>query len=162
MKIVINRADSDDAEWVRFDRQAIPVATGRLLVDTADLLRYPRYFQRTVLELGLNLEPEDRVSEIQGWLPRLRLVQLNFSSFADGRAFTQARLLRERYDYRGDIRANGEVLRDQLAFMRRCGINQFNLAQGEDMESALAAFDDISHSYQPAGSEIDQVRLPGA
>ena len=71
-------------------------------------------------------------------------MQLNFLSFADGRAFSQARLLRERYDYRGDIRAHGEVLRDQLSFMQRCGINQFNLAEGEDLELALAALSTTS------------------
>ena len=153
MKIVINAPVINDSEWLRFDRKALRHDTNSLLVELADLQRYPRYFRRSNLKLGIDLGPETDVSELVDWLAHLDLIQLNFVSFADGRPFTQARLLRERYGYRGDIRANGEVLRDQLAFMRRCGINQFNLAEGEDMEAALAAFDDISDAYQP---EVDQ------
>ncbi len=66
-----------------------------------------------------------------------------------GRAFSQARLLRERMAYRGDIRAQGDVLRDQLSFMQRCGFTQFQLADSEEISLALNAFSDISHSYQP-------------
>ena len=70
-------------------------------------------------------------------------------SFADGRAFSQARLLRERFSFQGDIHAQGEVLRDQLSFMQRCGVSQFRLAEREDTELALSAFADISKNYQP-------------
>jgi hypothetical protein len=59
-------------------------------------------------------------------------------------------LLRERYVFKGDIRAQGEVLRDQLSFMQRCGINQFRLADDEDVVQALSVFTDISQNYQPA------------
>jgi uncharacterized protein (DUF934 family) len=102
-----------------------------------------------LLQLGVDLDADDDLASLVSWLPRLHLLRLNFTSFADGRAFSQARLLRERFSYTGDIRAHGQVLRDQLAFMRCCGINQFSLAEGEDVELALAAFNDISNSYQP-------------
>ena len=136
-------------DWVRYDRFRSLGGARRVLVSIEDLKRYPRYFERTLFELGVELAAEDRVDDIAGWLPRLGLVSLNFGAFADGRPFSQAKLLRERFAYRGDIRAHGQVLRDQLSFMQRCGINQFSLAEGEDVELALAAFQDISESYQP-------------
>ena len=159
MKIVINAPIVNDSEWPRFSRRALRHDANSLLVELADLQRYPRYFRRSNLKLGINLNPDTDIGELVDWLPRLGLVQLNFLSFADGRPFTQARLLRERYGYLGDIRANGEVLRDQLAFMRRCGINQFNLAEGEDIKAALAAFDDISDAYQPDGNQPGRAAL---
>ena len=101
------------------------------------------------VSLGVELEVTDLVEDIAGYLARLELVVLRFESFADGRAFSQARLLRERLGYTGLLRASGEVLRDQLAFMRRCGFDQFLLADGEEVDLALAAFSDINRSYQP-------------
>ena len=99
--------------------------------------------------LGVELEATDRVADIEALLARLQLVVLNFTAFADGRAFSQARLLRERFSFQGDIRAQGEVLRDQLSFMQRCGVSQFCLTDSEDVDLALNAFTDISKSYQP-------------
>lgn len=98
---------------------------------------------------GVALDADDDIDGIAAWLPHLALVSLTFENFADGRAFSQARLLRLRQGYRGIIRARGQVVRDQLAFMQQCGFNQFQLAPGEDVAAALAAFDDISGSYQP-------------
>ena len=136
-------------DWVRYDRLRCMGVARRLLVSGKDLEKYPGYFERAQIELGLDLEPDDVIADIASWLPRLVLVCINFSAFSDGRAFSQARLLRERFAYRGDIRACGEVVRDQLSFMQRCGINQFRLADDEDVENSLAAFADISVSYQP-------------
>ena len=136
-------------DWLRYDRFASQGAAHRVLVTLTDLRKYPRYFERAVFQLGVDLQPDEAIEDIAHWIPRLELVRLNFSAFADGRAFSQARLLRERFSYRGDIRAHGEVVRDQLSFMQRCGINQFGLADGEDTELALEAFADISESYQP-------------
>lgn len=136
-------------EWVRYDRYRSLGGATRVLVSVANLARYPLFFERSTLRLGLDLEVGDLVGEVSAWLPRFELVRLNFAAFSDGRPFSQARLLRERFAYRGDIRAHGQVLRDQLSFMQRCGINQFSLADGENVDLALAAFQDISESYQP-------------
>jgi uncharacterized protein (DUF934 family) len=105
------------------------------------------------LELGVELEPGKAVEELLPYLDQLKIVVLKFETFADGRAFSQARLLRDRYSYHGDIRATGEVLCDQLSFMRRCGFNQFQLSENEDIELALRSIGHISLSYQ---SELNQ------
>jgi uncharacterized protein (DUF934 family) len=79
----------------------------------------------------------------------LPLIAVNFPKFNDGRGFSIGRLLRERYGFRGQLRAIGDVLRDQLLFLRRCGFDAFALRDDQDADDALAAFDDFSEAYQP-------------
>ena len=81
-------------------------------------------------------------------LLRLDLVAVNFPQFTDGRGYSIARLLRERYGWRGELRAIGDVLRDQLFYLSRCGFDAFGLRDGQDPHAALAAFDDFSDGYQ--------------
>lgn len=82
--------------------------------------------------LGVALANDEQPEALAGSLDRLSLVALTFPKFTDGRAYSQARLLRERLGFRGELRATGKVLSDQLAFMRRCGFDAFEVAQGED------------------------------
>lgn len=77
--------------------------------------------------LGVRLEPGERVEQIEPWLPRLGLVALAFPSFADGRAFSTARILRERYGFAGEVRAIGDVQIDRYQFMRQCGFDAFEV-----------------------------------
>lgn len=83
------------------------------------------------------------------------LIALSFPAFGDGRAYSQARLLRDRYHYRGEIRACGQaVVRDQLQSMWRSGINSFALRADQDPAVCLRAFADFSTAYQPATDEL--------
>ncbi len=77
------------------------------------------------------------------------VIILEFPRFGDGRAYTQARLLRERFGYEGEIRARGDVLRDQIFFMARCGIDGFETAHA-DAASANEALQEFSFAYQRA------------
>ena len=101
-------------------------------------------------ELGavLRLEPQDDPAAVAGRLAGAVRVEVNFPKFGDGRGFSIARLLRERYGYRGELRAVGEVGRDHLYAMAACGFDAFLLREGEDAHEALAAFADFSESYQ--------------
>jgi uncharacterized protein (DUF934 family) len=103
--------------------------------------------------LGVRLPNTADVAELVADLPLLDLVALEFPKFSDGRAYSQARLLRERHGYRGEIRAVGDVLRDQLFFMVRSGFDAFELRADRSLEDALAAFDEFSTSYQPAADQ---------
>ena len=76
------------------------------------------------------------------------LIVLVFPAFTDGRCYSFARLLRERYGFKAEIRAQGDVLYDQLFYMSQCGINSFELANPNRIDKALKAFDDFSESYQ--------------
>jgi len=100
--------------------------------------------------VGVRLAPDEDPGELVPDLERLSLIAVVFPAFTDGRAYSQARLLRERHGYRGEIRALGDVLRDQLQFMARCGIDAFELAENENSEAALAAFRQMEVHYQPA------------
>ena len=100
--------------------------------------------------LGVRLKAADFVEQIAGDLDRLAVIALEFPKFNDGRALSQARLLRERYGYRGEIRATGKVTRDLLLFMHRCGFDAFatdDHVTAEVVKRSLATF---SVSYQRA------------
>ncbi len=97
---------------------------------------------------GVCLQPDDDFDALLPDLPRLALIAVNFPVFTDGRGYSIARLLRERHGYRGELRAIGDVLRDQLYFLHRCGFDAFALRADQDAEQALQAFGDYSVSYQ--------------
>ena len=96
----------------------------------------------------LRLEPSDDPAAFADRLARVQRVEVRFPQFGDGRGFSIARLLRERYGYRGELRAVGHVVRDHLHYMESCGFDAYQLKEGEDAAQALAGFDDFSESYQ--------------
>lgn len=85
------------------------------------------------------------------YLERLAVVALVFPTFRDGRAYSQARLLRERYRYRGELRATGQVLRDQFVLMLRSGFDAFEVKKDADAEAFAATVKRYSVFYQPTG-----------
>lgn len=105
------------------------------------------------LPLGLWLAASDDVAVIADDLTQLAVVALDFPKFSDGRNLSSARLLRERYAYRGEIRAVGDVLVDQLYFMARCGFDAFCLRADQPTDAALAAFATFSQHYQGAADD---------
>lgn len=107
--------------------------------------------------LGVWLAPGDDPAAIAGDLQRLALVAVHFPKFTDGRGYSTAALLRTRHGYRGELRAFGDVGRDQLYYLARCGFDSFRLADHRDPEAALAAFGDFTVRYQ--GSVDDAVPL---
>ena len=98
--------------------------------------------------LGVWLDANDDPALIAGDLGHFAVIAVNFPQFTDGRGYSIGRLLRERYGWRGELRAVGDVLRDQLFYLTRCGFDAFVLRDGEDANAALAAFDDFSEGYQ--------------
>jgi uncharacterized protein (DUF934 family) len=97
------------------------------------------------------LWPNNRkVAELEPWLGRLALIALIFPKFRDGRAYSQARLLRERYGYRGELRATGDVLRDQFQFLLRAGFDAFEVKKPADAYVFAQAAARYSVFYQPS------------
>ena len=88
-------------------------------------------------KLGVSLQPDDDPAVLKPWIATLPLIVLEFPNFKDGRAYTQAALLRTRYGFKGDLRAVGDVLRDQLAAMRHCGFSSFNVRKDKSAVDAL-------------------------
>lgn len=100
--------------------------------------------------LGVWLEADEEVERIADELQHFQVVALNFPVFSDGRHYSSARLLRERYKFEGEVRAIGDVLRDQLFYMKRCGFDAFALRADRDPYEALESLKDFSVTYQAA------------
>jgi uncharacterized protein (DUF934 family) len=96
--------------------------------------------------VGVWLDSHEQAEVLADRLERLPIIAINFPVFSDGRGYTLARALRE-LGFAGEIRAQGDVLRDQLCFMQRCGFDSFALRKDQDTEDCLAAFEDFSASY---------------
>jgi uncharacterized protein (DUF934 family) len=123
---------------------AILVSAARLLADAEALSRRPA-------KTGV-IWPNNRdLDELVPYLDRLAAVALVFPSFRDGRAYSQARLLRERHGYEGELRATGQVLRDQFVFMLRAGFDAFEVNKEADAEAFAATVRRYSVFYQPTG-----------
>ncbi|WP_110691806.1 DUF934 domain-containing protein [Salinicola halophyticus] len=88
--------------------------------------------------------------ELVAELERTALIAIDFPAFTDGRGYTLARLLRERFGYAGEVRAIGDVLIDQLYYMSRCGFDALALREDQELEPALKALKAFTVSYQPA------------
>jgi uncharacterized protein (DUF934 family) len=101
----------------------------------------------------LVLEPTDDPAELGGAVGLARVIAVNFPRFGDGRGYSIGRLLRERYGYKGELRAVGEIGRDHLYAMAQCGFDAFQLREGEDPQEALAAFGDFSDGYQSTAAQ---------
>lgn len=98
--------------------------------------------------LGVWLSGEEDPAAIAEDLGLFEVVAVDFPRFTNGRGYSIGRLLRERYGWRGELRAIGDIQRDQLLYLARCGFDAFDLRESEDIEVALAAFDDFTEAYQ--------------
>ena len=105
---------------------------------------------------AVRIEPGDDTRELLPHLQRLALVEVNFPAFGDGRGYSSARMLREA-GYEGELRAVGDVLVDQLAYMRRCGFDAFEPDQQFDMDDVKAAFERWPEVYQNAADDCTPI-----
>ena len=119
------------------------VSAARFLEDPEGLLKRGK--------VGVIWPNSRDLDDLVPYLDRLALVALVFPSFRDGRAYTQARLLRERHGYEGELRASGQVLRDQFVFMLRAGFDAFDVTKPADAAAFGEAARRYSVFYQPTG-----------
>lgn len=126
-------------------------ADGDILVPAERFLSEMEALLARVGKVGV-IWPNNRdISELAPHLGKLAAVALVFPTFRDGRAYSQARLLRERYNYRGELRATGQVLRDQFVFMLRAGFDSFEVKKQADAEAFMQTAKRYSVFYQPTG-----------
>jgi len=100
--------------------------------------------------LAVRIEPGEDVRVLAPVIDRLALVELSFPKYRDGRNYSSARILRDELGYRGELRAVGDVLVDQVHYMRRCGFDSLALADGVSVEAAERALARYAHAYQVA------------
>ena len=124
---------------------------GAILVSAARFLEDPEAVLKRAGKVGV-IWPNNRdLDDLVPYLDRLAAVALVFPTFRDGRAYSQARLLRERHGYDGELRATGQVLRDQFVFMPRAGFDAFEVKKDADADAFAETVKRYSVFYQPTG-----------
>jgi len=124
---------------------------GDILVSAQRLLEDPEALLKRAGKVGVIWPNNRAVDDLVPYLDRLAAVALVFPSFRDGRAYSQARLLRERHGYDGELRATGQVLRDQFVFMLRAGFDAFEVKKDADADAFAETVKRYSVFYQPTG-----------
>jgi uncharacterized protein (DUF934 family) len=147
-------------EWL-YVAEAAADASAPLIVSFNQWQMEPDTWIARGSRLGVVLSPADNVEQLAPDLARFSLVAAQFTGPSEGRGYTQALLLRERWNFKGELRATGYVRRDQVFFMARCGFNSFELPDA-DIEAACTAFSTFSAAYQPSNDLGLAVKLrPG-
>jgi len=124
---------------------------GAVLVSAARFLEDPEALLKRDGKTGVIWPNSRDVDDLVPYLDRLAVIALVFPSFRDGRAYSQARLLRERHGYDGELRATGQVLRDQFVFMLRAGFDAFEVKKQADAEAFAETVKRYTVFYQPTG-----------
>ena len=150
MPLIKNGRLADDPWTALADDAALP-PTGPVIVSLTRFRAGRDALLARGAPLGVRLKSSELAAEIGADAPRLDLVAIEFPVFRDGRGYSTARLLRERYGYRGELRAVGNVLRDQLLFMHRCGFDAFEIADTHAVEAWQRALAEFSVFFQPTG-----------
>ena len=148
MPLIKNAAVADDP-WTTLHDEAEAPSSGDVIVSFARVLEEAPALVKRDGRLGVRVGPHEDVAALGPHLDSIALVALEFPRYADGRAYSSARLLRERYGFDGELRAVGDVLRDQLFFMARCGFDAFEIDRPDAAEAFAAAMAELSHVYQP-------------
>jgi uncharacterized protein (DUF934 family) len=155
MQKLINKESSIDNPWVTLkeatEPEALEAVRGKNLIVP---LKFWKLFKAELSgDIGVWLDSDEKAEEIGEDLNELPLIALNFPAFSDGRSYSTARELRQRFSYKGEIRAIGDVLQDQLYYMSQCGFDTFELRPDQDSESCLQAFADFKTGYQATIAE---------
>lgn len=151
MPTLIDRSGPRRDTWVRFNGDAAAIAPDAdVILPLDDWREYRQCWLSRAGKVGVSLGPSDDPAAIADDLRHLSLVVVEFPSFTDGRGYSTARLLRERHGWRGELRAAGDVLRDQLFALARVGFDSFALRDDQDPLACAAAFSDFSEVYQAA------------
>lgn len=153
MAIIIKDRNVVTDPWNRLKLQAdgsLPQApaTGDIIVPLAMWREQRAHLLVRPGRIGVWLDSHEDPAAIAEDLRIFGVVAVNFPTFGDGRGFSTARLLRDRYGWKGELRAVGDIFRDQLFFLASCGFDAFALRDSEDPREALAGFGVFSESYQ--------------
>ncbi|MFT5322088.1 MAG: hypothetical protein ACI934_002251 [Pseudohongiellaceae bacterium] len=153
MPTLIKDGQVTDNTWDFIEKESdlssvLSRASEQVLVPLSLWQEHKSDLQASEKDIGVWLDSDDDTYELGSDALDLPLIALNFPVFMDGRSYSSAAILRKRIGYKGELRAVGEILRDQLFYMKKCGINSFEISDSVKLEDALAAFSDFSNSYQ--------------
>lgn len=154
MALLERRGDASaivEDRFVRVEDEAALPESGAVLVSLARFQADRDALLARDGDVGVLLRSDETPKELEADLDRLALVALDFPAFSDGRAFSSARLLRERMGYKGEVRAVGDVLCEQLTFMLRSGFDTFEMASPDALAECDAVLSEVRVVYQPTG-----------
>lgn len=135
------------------DAAALEVPAGQVIIPVSIWLAQKDTLQ-TRTDVGVWLDSDESAELVGAEANRFPVIGVNFPLFMDGRSFSTARLLRERYGFTGELRAVGNFIRDQLCYLRRCGVNAFAFANAEtNLDDAVKSLQDFQEYYQ---ASVDQ------
>lgn len=135
--------------WTFVADGAVLPESGQTSVSLARFLALKQGQENGPLPEGVRLGPADDPAELEPYLPELKLIEVDFPRYTDGRGFSQAQLLRRRYGFSGELRAVGHVLRDQIFYMHRSGFDAYETRRATVSE-VLEALAEFTEAYQPA------------
>lgn len=151
-KLIKNLAVIDN-EWLTLEKDATSAAiTDNSLVPVALYLENVATLAGNE-KIGVWIDSDERADDLQPHLKDIAVIAINFPKFVDGRGYSIARILRDQLGYKGELRAIGDVLHDQLFYLKRCGFDSFAIREDTAAEAALSGLTDFSNSYQCA---VDQ------
>lgn len=145
-----NQVVEDNWERVIELENDSPLPEGQVIIPFSYWLDNREQLISSDKKVAVCVNGDDETDEVARDLEHFELIALDFPKFTDGRSYSHARLLRERYGYEGEIRAVGDVLQDQLFYMQRCGIDSFQVREDKDINKALGALKGFSVKYQTA------------
>lgn len=152
MPLIKNGAEIAN-DWILVeDDDALP-PDGKALISLKRWQEQKAQLEQRNAPLGLSLPNTAAPEELNGDVHRFALITLNFPKFSDGRAYSQARVLREQLGYQGELRATGQVLRDQLLYMHRSGFDAFEIDRPDAEKVFKAALGEMTVFYQPTGDD---------
>jgi uncharacterized protein (DUF934 family) len=149
MRLVKNGKIVSDSYQRVLDDAPIP-EEGAIIIPALRFLADADELAKRSTPIGVTWPNNKPLSELEPYLDKIALVGLVFPTFKDGRAYSQARILRERYRFRGELRATGQVLRDQFLFLLRAGFDSFEVVKDADARAFEEAIRRYSIFYQPA------------
>lgn len=123
--------------------------TGKFSVSLSRFLALKQGQENGPLPDGVRLAPADKAEDLEPYLGELSLIEIDFPKYTDGRGYSHAQLLRRRYQYAGELRAVGHVLRDQIFYMHRSGFDAYETARA-GLSEVVEALNEYSVVYQPA------------
>lgn len=153
IKIEDGRAFAAEDAFTFVPAEAEVPATGDIVVTLPRLLSEGDALLSAGRRVGVRLAPSEAVEDLAYCLPRLSVVELEFAKFRDGRPYSSARVLRGRMGWQGELRAVGDVLREQALHMVRCGFDSFEPADRSSADEWLAAAQRYHHVYQRAADD---------
>ncbi len=156
MRKIIKDQQIVDNDWQQVNAEE-PIPAGDVIVP------FSRWNaeQETLLtregRLGVCLYGDDNTRDIATSLQHFDVVAIDFPKFADGRGYSHARILRDEIGYKGELRAVGDILRDQIFYLARCGFNAFVVRKDKDLEDALEGLKDFTVTYQAAADNPNPI-----